>query len=234
MIYFLLFFFLSTNFLFGQVQENAANFERDSSEILNLLEPLIPLEPQFPLAISEKNQIAWMNGPEPLEREKKHIQSALLRQKIAKVVVGLFCLLAALGWCLYVLRDHLFKKIDLSDFAPTAQEQLANRFEELKLISTVSCIKGFHVLSSLLIEWLEIQTHLKLKPLTTQEIELLLIQHHLNNKNRATDAVELLKKIDQIKFGSVAASDKDLQLAIERYQWILQGCQDKSLCMKVE
>lgn len=174
-----------------------------SSETLDKqLAPLLPLEPEFPLFVSQKNRDLWMDGPFVVENEKQKIRNYLDWHTFPWMTIAVLLGIGAIGWVLFLTRDNwlpqkeqkmkplslreqmdlAFKQIDKTEFS--TKKELQNYYTELESILLKALYHNF--------AWN--------KSMTTIEIQRAMEKTKEISAHDKETALLFLTEIDRIKF----------------------------------
>lgn len=188
--------------------------------------PLIPLEPEFPLGLTEANRRLWMDNPQELEKAKKQIRDEIAAHSVPWITLAFLLGVVGVGWFLYLMRDRLPQRkikeaptLSLKqklDQALKAIEMLSYRSEEAPLYYT-------H-LSFLLHEGIEVRSNYPTKKMTTAELEKAIREYSLIPSDGMSEACSLLNEIDQVKYGGIKPSEAEAEKAKERVKEIISNC----------
>ena len=112
--------------------------EESSSPPLSLsLAPLIPLEPEFPLELSERNRDLWIENPKRMEKEIEGMQDFLEEHTFPWLPLLLTLGFASITWMFYLTKVMwLGYANDLSSYfrppLPSRWQQLLDDFNAFK------------------------------------------------------------------------------------------------------
>ncbi|CUI15753.1 conserved hypothetical protein [Candidatus Protochlamydia naegleriophila] len=186
--------------------------------------PLLPLEPQFPLSLSETNRQALYQDAGQLEELAKHNEYILSMHSFPWIKTLILICLALGWWGLILLRRtyQLKAQEEASHQAPRITALQALKGLNDQQLPQQGLFKPFYTqLSELVLTFLEEYFSMPFKPFTTQELRERLLVSHLPSK-QAEELLALLKRADEVKFTDQARAisewkaDEELVAAIIR------------------
>lgn len=182
------------------------------------LAPLIPLEPQFPLGLTQANRQSLIENPQRLEDEKRNIQWTLEEHAFPWLwIMGLLGF-GGICWTAYLTRDRWPKRQPKPKIALSIKEQAKKDLETLQKSHFLE--KGFiqtycTELASILLNNLQSLLGLKNKKLTTFELTNALKDESILSTNQKEEIHAILTECDQIKFAQKKPSP---EMAQQMYQ----------------
>lgn len=187
------------------------------------LAPLMPLEPQFPLGLTEANRRLLWHNLEREEAELKQIQRAIDRHSFPWL--GLLSLigLGGIAWTAYLIRDLLPKhKREVISATPPKQQAEASLQDLLKQ-RTTSPLTTFEAseLSSILLTALTGPFKRNLKEMTTPEFARVLAREASYSHELQSKLLTFLSEMDLIKFAKKQPSLDESEKLLQDIQSIL-------------
>ena len=91
---------------------------------------LMPLEPEFPLGLSEANRRLFLENPVKLEEEKERIRRALEKKAFPWMTLLMLIGMGWIGWIAYLMKARFLLHRALRSF-PSPWEQAAAAFDNL-------------------------------------------------------------------------------------------------------
>lgn len=174
--------------------------------------PLIPLEPEFPLGLTEANRQFLWDGPERQKAEKEFLQRTIDRHTFPWVTLAVLIGFGGIGWTIYLMRDRLPKRKRKAPPAISPKQQAEKALQVLhkrKLIDQGLTQVHTAVLSSILLEALEVHAGRKLKELTTEELAKTLKKDSSFTQDQKNSIFLWLKEVDKIKFAGKKPSAEE-------------------------
>jgi hypothetical protein len=182
--------------------------------------PLIPLEPQFPLDLTQANRQFLIDNPERLEEEKRRIQCQLEQHTFPWLTMIILLGCGGIGWAAYLTREFWSKRRlkPVTVLSPKQQAHQAlstlqgRHFLEKNLIQTY-----YTELASILLTALQHLLKRKTQELTTTELAQVLSDEATFSQKQKQEILSILAEIDQVKFADKKPS---LETAREMHQRI--------------
>lgn len=178
--------------------------------------PLMPLEQEFPLGLTEANRQFLWESPERQKAEKQFLQQVIDRHTFPWLTLAILLGLAGIGWTVYVMRDRLpkRKRREAPLFSPKLQaEQALQTLMNRKLIDQGLPQELVVGLSSILLKSLEALSNQPMHGLTTEEVAHVVENNPILNKTQKVSILLFLSKIDPIKFaGLIPTSEEAKQM----------------------
>lgn len=188
------------------------------------LAPLIPLEPQFPLGLTQTNRKLFIDNPKQLERTKETIQRELAKHSFPWLTLTILLACGGIGWTIYLTHEswpkHAVKQISSlasKQSIVEALKKLQNRDEGQELARA-----DYVGLSSLLVDALEVRSGKKMRKFTTLELAHVLRKDSLLPENLVEKTLLVLKELDLIKFaGKIPSTAEAKQISQQVRELIL-------------
>jgi hypothetical protein len=184
--------------------------------------PLIPLEPQFPLELTQANERYLIHNPERLDESKKLIKSTLEKHSFPWLTIAALLACGSVGWAFYLMRDRWLKQpvAQGADILTPKQrlDQALLRLQKPPFLDEDRLPSLCGEFASLLLAILQLRLGLKTKEMTTQEIERALKQSSQLTPLQKQHAHSFLLEVDQVKY----AGKKPSLLEAEDYYQRLQ------------
>lgn len=184
--------------------------------------PLLPLDPQFPLSLSETNRQALYQDIGQLEEVAKRNERILSTHSFPWIETLLLACLALGWWILSLLHHAQQRKAQEEAFHQTPRIMALQALKKLndQQFPQQGMFKPFYTqLSDLILTFLEEHFSIHLKPFTTQELRTRLMNTRLTPQ-QVEELLALLKRADEVKFTDQARTisewkaDKELVTAI--------------------
>lgn len=182
--------------------------------------PLIPLDPQFPLELTQSNRELWIDNPEQIQKAKKNIEEVLKTRSFPWITLVFLIAAGGIAWIAYLTHDRWLKKNQSKQNVPLAPEAfLSNSIQELQKLSAgeIPPEHLYRELSIILRKALSFHLGEDKSQLTTQELaeELRKKQSKLA-KQQIEQTLALLNEIDQVKFAGKTPSQKQVFKIIQQ------------------
>lgn len=205
-------FLLNAN-LSGQTDEQTST-DIDPPLSSEQIAPLIPLNPQYPLSLTQTNRELFIDNPTHQAKEKKWIQDQLEAHTFPWLTLIILIGAGGIGWAAYLTRDDWFKNQlkPVKSISPKQQAEEAlsalkkHHFLEQGLIHTY-----YMQLTSILLTALQARLDWKKKELTTSEITQALNTESILSLNQKQNLLSFLNEMDQVKFAGKQPSIEDAQ-----------------------
>lgn len=186
--------------------------------------PLIPLEPEFPLGLTEANRQFLWESPERLEADKQTLQEAIDRHTFPWAALAVLLGLGGIGWTAYLMRDYLPKPKRKEPPALSPKEQAEKALQELekrKLLDLGQPKAQAAELTSILLTAMEPRAGRTFKELTTIEIGRALKDESSFSKSQKDYILSFLSETDQIKFAGKIPSSEEFKTLEQKLTKIL-------------
>ena len=186
--------------------------------------PLIPLEPEFPLGLTEANRQFLRESPERLEADKQTLQEAIGRHTFPWAALAVLLGLGGIGWTAYLMRDYLPKPKRKEPPALSPKEQAEKALQELetrKLIDQGQPKAQAAELSSILLAAMEPRAGRTFKELTTTELAQALKEEPSFSRSQKDSILSFLSETDQIKFAGKTPSAEEFKKLEQKLRGIL-------------
>lgn len=184
--------------------------------------PLIPLEPQFPLGLTEANRQFLLDNPKRWEEEKSHMQRILEEHTFPWLTLAILMGCGGLGWAAYLTRERWSKPLLKPAPLPSAKQQVHQAFQALKAKPWLEqgLMQNYYTeLASILLNALQARLGWKTKEMTTAEIAQALKNESTFSSPQKKDVVLFLTEMDQVKFA-------DKKPTVEATQQLFQQVHD--------
>lgn len=187
--------------------------------------PPMPLEPEFPLGLTEANRHLLWESPEQQEAAIQEIRQAIRLHTFPWVTLAFLIGLAGIGWVIYLMRDRLpkWKRRKLPPLSPKDQAEKAlrelqqnRRFDEDPLFATAA-------LSSILLQALGGKFNQNLTKYTTPELAHAFQRQDSLSLEQREAILLVFSQLDRIKFAGKTASPTELHEFIQKIQNIVSG-----------
>jgi hypothetical protein len=188
------------------------------------LAPLIPLEPEFPLGLTEANQQQLHDNPERLEETKKTIQHYLNEHSFPWLTLVALLGFGGLGWTIYLTLNRLPKLIVKREIALSPKQKMDQALQRLhqKHFEPEKAQSYYAELASVLFEAFESQFGWKSKTLTTAELSQALRKESHLSFNQVEKALSFLTEFDQVKFAKKQPSQGEAAKITEQIQTFIK------------
>lgn len=187
--------------------------------------PLLPLDPQFPLSLSETNRQALYQDIGQLEEVARYNEHTLSVHSFPWGKSFLLACLVVGGWVLWLVRrfyQHKAQK-EASYQAPRIKALQALKNLNDQKLPQQGLFKPFYTqLSGIILTFLEEHFAMHFKPFTTQELRTRLLSSHLTPE-MAEKLLALLKRADELKFSGQSRSTSEWQADEEFILAIIQS-----------
>lgn len=189
------------------------------------LAPLIPLEPQFPLGLTEANRRLFIDNPKEIEEEKKRIQTALQTHSFPWLMLAILLGISGIGWSAYLTKERWLKKETKTAVALSSKEQIQQAFADLhkkQLLEQEKFQEYYVELSAILSHSLQTLMGGNKKGMTTQELIDALKKSSFFSNDQKEKVSSLLVEIDQIKFAGKPVSQQAAHQIFQEIQNLVE------------
>ncbi len=165
--------------------------------------PLIPLEPEFPLGLTEANRQFLIENPKRWENEKRNIQRILAQHTFPWLTLTVLLGCAAISWAAYLTRERWLTRHLKPIPTPSPNQQAVQAIQTLqeKHLLEKGFIQDYYAeLSSILLQIFQTRFGWKTKEMTTFEINQILKEEPALSLNQKKDILLFLTEMDQVKF----------------------------------
>ena len=182
--------------------------------------PLMPLDPQFPLGLTESNQRMWIDDPKEVEKARDQIRYDLQTRTLPWLT--LLCLIgcSGIGWFFYLIYDRRSQSIEDDKKIVSSKEKIQQEIDNLhKCPHSEEDFSSYYLkLSSLLLDAIEVKSGWRTKELTTMELERALRDDPIFTQEEIEALLAIFKELDQVKFAGI----KPNQAETEKLSWQIQ------------
>lgn len=189
------------------------------------LAPLITLEPEFPLGLTESNRQFLRESPERQKAEKERLQRAIDQHTFPWVTLAVLLGLGGIGWTGYLMRDRLPKLKRKEPLPPSAKQKAEKALEELqgrKLIDQGLTQVHAIELSAILLDALEARAGRNLKELTALELSQTMNGEASFSKIQKEAILPFLSTMDRIKFAGKKPSPQEAEELTKTVQHVIR------------
>lgn len=182
---------------------------------LQQIAPLIPLEPQFPLELTQANRELFIDNPKQLEQAKNFIQNYLESHSFPWLSLVSLLGLGGIGWTAYLTRDRWPKFAIKPAIVIPPKQQTDQKLQALQKrpFDQAYAKEYFAELASILLASLQIRLGIKTQELTTVELGNILNKQSNLSSHEISEALSLLREIDHVKFaGKIPSSNEAIQM----------------------
>lgn len=186
--------------------------------------PLIPLEPQFPLELTQTNEQLLINNPQRLEETKQFIQNDLERHSFPWLTIVALLGCGGIGWAMYLTRDLWPKRTPKPTAALSPKQQFDQALlalQKRRLLKQGEFQMLYDELASILLSALQFRFGWKTKEMTTVEIE-----RAFSSPSQLSElqkqALSFLTEIDQVKFADKKPSRVETEQFYQNIQRFIQ------------
>lgn len=193
--------------------------DRDKPSELEIAPP-IPLEPQFPLGLTQANRQFLIENPERLKELRRSIQQDLDKHTFPWLTMITLLGCGGIGWVVYLMRDR-WPKRSLRVISPfSSQQQIEKNLQVLSQYHPEpNQIPAYYAqLTSLLLEAIQNQLGAKITGLTTPELTRFLKTQSDFSSQQITEVLSILTKIDHIKFAGEKPSREERMQIFQKVQ----------------
>jgi hypothetical protein len=188
-----------------------------------LLAPLMPLEPEYPLGLTEANRKNLLEGPD-WEREQQRLQRELSRHAFPWLALSILIGLAGIGWTAYLMREQLpswswKRKPSLSPLQKA--EQSLSALMQQNLIDRGLQQQYAGSLSTILLESLQDLSGNPYVSFTTKEASFALAGDP-NFSEVRDDIVAALTETDQIKFAKKEIPPDEADQLLQKVRSVIE------------
>lgn len=186
--------------------------------------PVIPLEPQFPLELTQANRELFIDNPEQLEKTKKIIQDYLEKHSFPWLILIILLICGGFGWILYLTRKRWFKYSATPIVEISPRQQIDRALQILqKWQFDQEKIQIYYVeLGSVLLNALQIRLDWKKQEFTTFEVAEALKKQTLLSSYQVNELLSFLAKIDQVKFAGKNPLQSEAVQLLQQIQTFIQ------------
>ncbi len=186
---------------------------------------LMPLEPQFPLELTQANRQRFIDNPEQLEETKKFIRLYLEEHAFPWLTIAAILGCGGLSWAIYLMRDRWPKPTakPLAIFSP--QQQIQHDLQTLQKSQWIEQgkLQAYYAeLGSILLSTLQLCLGWKTKELTTEEVMTALKHSPQLPESQKQIIVAFLAEIDQIKFADKKPAQTEVKQISQQIQTFIQ------------
>lgn len=186
--------------------------------------PLIPLEPQFPLELTQENRDLFIDNPVLQEKAKASLQHDLYAHtfSLLALVIALAC--GGIGWAAYLSRDRWLKPADKPLAALSTQQQIAEGLQSLQNCSydQEHIPITYNKFSTILLNALQARFGWKTQELTTVELTETMDNEPSLSKEQIEHTLALFKEIDQVKFAGKTPSPAEAMQMAQQIRELIQ------------
>jgi hypothetical protein len=171
--------------------------------------PVIPLQPQFPLGLTEANREMLIDNPARIEEEKRRIQVTLDNHTFPWLTMLALLGCGGIGWTAYLTRESWYKRPTkpISTISPQQKvNQSLQNLQKRHLLEQGLIQTYYAELSSILLDALHSRSNRITSKLTTIELAQRLKDEHNLSANQKRDILSFLAEIDQVKFAGETPS----------------------------
>jgi hypothetical protein len=188
--------------------------------------PLIPLEPQFPLGLTEANRQFLLDNSERWEKEKSHMQRILEEHTFPWLTLAILMGCGGIGWAAYLTRERWSKPLLKPAPSPSVKQQIHQAVKTLQARPWLEqgLIQNYYAeLSSIFLVALQARLGWKTKEMTTAEIAQALKEEPTLSSPQKKDIVLFLTEMDQVKFaGKKPSAESARQLFQQVHDFVQQ------------
>lgn len=187
--------------------------------------PLIPLEPQFPLELTQENRELFIDNPTQQEKAKAALEHELQVHSFPWLTLVFALACGGIGWTAYLTRDRWQRHFVTPPVAISSQQQFAEALQALQnsRLDPESLPASYAEFSSVLLKALQAHLGWKTENFTTYELARAMRKQALLPKDRIEKTYALLKEIDQVKFAGKKPSQAEaLQMSQNIREFIQQ------------
>lgn len=202
--------------------DSETEFHSPSPDELNThalldIAPLIPLEPQFPLELTQANRQFLIENPERLKKAKRSLQDDLEKHSFPWLTIITLLGGGGIGWIIYLMRDR-WPKRSFKVMTPfSSPQQIEQALHKCSLESSQTPVY-YAELASILLEALQIRLGWKTTGLTTNELAQAMKKQSDLSSQQTTEVLSILTEIDQIKFAGKKPSQTEATQIFEEIQ----------------
>lgn len=186
---------------------------------------LLPLEPQFPLGLTEANRQSLIDGPQRLTEEKEQLQQLLEAHTFPWLTLLTLLACGGIGWVAYLTRSFWPKRPVKPAPALSPVQQANQAFDALQKKNFVQ--KGlfqpyFAEHANILVTFLQALIPRISSSLTTAEIATGLKDESSLSSTQKQEILALLSHADEVKFAGKASSQAEADQLHRELQSIIQ------------
>lgn len=173
------------------------------------LAPLIPLEPEFPLGLSNLNREQLINNPQKLEESKFAIQQTLSKHTFPWITLAILLGLGGIGWAAFLTRDLWFRPILKPLPSKPIKQQVEEALSELSKqgLPQNKLFKEYYTqLSSILSIIIQSFIDKNIHGMTSQEIFTMMQNDPKLPYELKNHILSLIEEIDRVKYAKVDPS----------------------------
>lgn len=190
--------------------------------------PLIPLEPQFPLELTQANRELFIDNPKEIEKVKETLQHDLEAHSFPWLTLVLLFACGGIGWTAYLTRDRWPKCSIKPPPALSPKQHIAEALQTLqkRQIDQEHIQIYYTELSAILLEALQIRLGWNnARKLTTVELTKVMKTQSSLSQDEIEKVLNLLKEIDQVKFaGKKPSGDEAAQFSQQVQEFAQKLC----------
>ncbi len=179
------------------------------------LAPLAPLEPQFPLGLTEENRWLFLENPALIKEEIARNRALWQKKRLPWFILLLLACLGGLGGVIYWQRDRLFPPKPPSPWDPRQEAEAALKAVEKRQGDSQAVKNYYHALAALVYRLLQESKGLPRRAMTTIELGQSLASLSLSSETKE-EILSFLLDTDRIRFAAEYASAGKIHAAYEQ------------------
>jgi hypothetical protein len=174
--------------------------------------PLIPLEPQYPLDLTESNRQFLIENPDRKEEEKMRIQRMLDSHTFPWLTLVTLLGCGGIGWAAYLTRERWLKRQLKPKPALSPKEQADQALHALQAehLLEQGLIQTYYAkLASILLSAIQGRVGWKTLELTTPELAQVFKKDSFLSVTQKEELLSTLAEIDKVKFAGKKTSREE-------------------------
>lgn len=177
------------------------------------LAPIIPLEPQFPLKLTQSNQKLFIDNPQELEKAKELIRLDLEARSFPWIAFAILLGCGGMGWVFYLNRDRWPKRSIKPVLVVSPKQQIDQALQALQNypFDQEQASLYYTELSSILHHAIQARSGWAAQKMTTIELAQAMKKHALFPSDQIEEALVLLTEMDQVKFAGKKPSAAEVK-----------------------
>jgi hypothetical protein len=187
---------------------------------------LMPLEPQFPLELTQANRQLFIDNPKRLEEAKAFIRCYLEEHAFPWLTIVVILACGGLGWTGYLTRDRwLTHPVTSMAVVATQPQQIHHDLQLLqknRFIEQGQIQAYYAELASILLSALQLRLGWKAKELTTAEAAQIVQDSSQLTEVQKQSIIAFLNESDQVKFAGKQVSQTEAEQAYQQLRTFIQ------------
>lgn len=187
--------------------------------------PMIPLEPQFPLELTQTNRQLFIDNPQELDRAKESIRRDLEARSFPWIPLALLLGSGGVGWVLYLTRDRWSKHLTKPPLVISPKQQIDQALQALqsRSFNQEQAPVYYSEVSSILHQAIQARSGWAAQKMTTDELAQAMRKHDLFPSDQIEQALSLLTEIDRVKYAGKKPSSVEADLFSQQTRKLIKN-----------